>query len=296
MRTGDQDLAVFEEQRPRIFGLAYRMLGSATEAEDITQEVFLRWFGADRGALVSPPAWLTRVTTNLCLNQLSAARTRRERYVGPWLPEPVLTGDDVPGPPETAERRESVSMAVLVVLERLTPPERAAFVLREAFGHPHREIAEIIGVSEAASRQLHRRARARLAEERGRFGADADQHRRVVERFLTAATEGDVRGLEELLAEDVVSWSDGGGRTTAARRPVVGRESVLRYVLGLAGHRDAALLHTRFAEVNGQLGVLLLRGDDLVAVLSPDTDGQRITTLRVVVNPEKLRFVASQLA
>lgn len=286
---------MFEEQRPRIFGLAYRMLGSAAEAEDVTQDAFLRWYGADREELVSPQAWLTRVTTNLCLNRLSSARARRENYVGPWLPEPVLTDRDGVGPLETVEQRDSISLAVLVMLERLTPPERAVFVLREAFGHSHREIAEVLGVSEAGSRQLHRRARVRLSDARGRFSVDPEQRRRVVERFLTAAVEGDLQGLEDLLAEDAVSWADGGGLEKAARRPVAGRGALARYLTALPRHPRAARVTTRFAEVNGELGVLLMIEGNLLGVLAIDTDGEQVTAVRVVLNPEKLRFAAAQL-
>ncbi|MFE0024460.1 RNA polymerase sigma-70 factor [Amycolatopsis sp. NPDC059021] len=271
------------------------MLGSAAEAEDIVQDAFLRWHGADRDRIEAPSAWLAKVVTNLCLNRLSSAQVKRESYVGPWLPEPVLTGDGALGPLETVEQRDSVSLGVLILLERLTPPERAVFVLREAFGHQHREIAEILEIDEAHSRQLHLRARKHVADARTRFAAESEQQRRIVERFLAATLDGDVAGLEKLLAEDVVSWADGGGTVTAARRPIVGKDRVLRYLLGMSGRPEVALVRTEIAEVNGHPAVLFHVGDVLMAVLAPEVDGDRVTAVRMVVNPAKLAFVTTQL-
>ncbi|GGS97204.1 DNA-directed RNA polymerase sigma-70 factor [Planobispora rosea] len=283
---------VFEEQRPRLFGLAYRLLGSAAEAEDLVQETFLRWSRA--GRIEVPAAWLTKVITNLCLNQLASARRRRESYAGPWLPEPVLTGDGVLGPLETVEQRESVSLGLLVLLERLSPAERAVFVLREAFGHSHAEIGDVLGVDEAYSRQLHRRARAHVGEARKRFGADREQHRRIVEGFLAATLRGDVAGLERLLAADVVAWADGGG-TTAARRPVRGRERVLRYLRGLSARPEASAVTAAVAEVNGEFAVLLRHTGELRAVMAVEIGDGRISAVRTLVNPAKLAFAAAQL-
>jgi RNA polymerase sigma factor (sigma-70 family) len=223
LRVATGAVGEFEAQRPRMFGLAYRLLGSAQEAEDVVQDTFLRWHRADRAAIAVPSAWLAKVVTNLCLNRLASARVQRERYVGPWLPEPVLTSDGTLGPLDTAEQRDSVSLALLVLLERLTPTERAVFVLREAFGYSHREIAQILELSEINCRQLARRARRRLAEPRPRFRPEPRQWHRLVERFLLAAREGDLRSLQQLLAAEVTAWADGGGKVTAARRPVVAR-------------------------------------------------------------------------
>ncbi|WP_073480986.1 RNA polymerase sigma-70 factor [Streptoalloteichus hindustanus] len=287
---------MFEEQRPRLVGLAYRLLGSASEAEDVVQDAFLRWNAVDPARIEVPAAWLTKVVTNLCLNQLTSARVRRERYVGPWLPEPVLTEADALGPLETVERRDSVSVGMLVLLERLTPPERAVFVLREAFGHSHREIAQILDIEEAHSRQLHRRARQHVGESRPRFTADSGQHRRIVERFLSATLHGDVAELERLLAADVVSWADGGGVVTAARRPVLGRDNVSRYLLGLGRRPEAAQVAVDFAEVNGQPAALLRFAGHLAAVITVETAEDRIIAVRSVFNPEKLGFLARQLA
>jgi RNA polymerase sigma-70 factor (ECF subfamily) len=182
----------FEAHRPRLFWLAYRLLGSASEAEDAVQDLYLRLHAADSALIESLPAWLTKVVTNLCLNRLTSARARREVYPGPWLPEPVLTDDRTLGPQETAEQRESVSIALLSLMEQLSPTERAAFVLREAFAYTHFEIAEILEMSEANARQLYRRAKQRLGEPRQRFQPDRAQWRRLVDRFFTAASAGDV--------------------------------------------------------------------------------------------------------
>ncbi|GGV08303.1 DNA-directed RNA polymerase sigma-70 factor [Actinomadura cremea] len=287
------DVEVFEGQRPRMMGLAYRMLGSAAEAEDVVQDAYLRWSRA--GHVDVPAAWLTTVVTNLCLNRLSLARVRRESYVGPWLPEPVLTGDGALGPLETVEQRESVSLGVLVLLERLTPAERAVFILREAFGHPHREIAEILGVSEAHSRQLHRRARTHVGEDGRKEDIDTGRHRRIVETFFGATLHGDVAALERLLAEDVVNVADGGGEATAARRPILGRASVLRYLRGFASRPEAARVTSRIAEVNGEPGVLFWIDDALAGVVTLQIGDGRIARVRTVVAPRKLAFVTAQL-
>src|SRR3954454_22879665 len=184
------DVERFEASRPRLEAIAYRLLGSAGEAEDAVQETFLRWHGADVERIEVPEAWLTKVLTNLCLNQLGSARARRETYVGQWLPEPLLAGDPMLGPAETAEQRESVSYAVLTLLERLSPAERAVYVLREAFDYPHRQIADILGLTEAASQQTYHRAKRHLADGRARVEIDGAAARRIVEEFLTAAASG----------------------------------------------------------------------------------------------------------
>jgi RNA polymerase sigma-70 factor (TIGR02957 family) len=293
--------AEFERHRPRLFGLAYRLLGSASDAEDVLQDAFLRWNGADTSPLRAPSAWLTTVVTNLCRSRLASARARRERYVGTWLPEPVLTADGALGPLETAEQRESVSLALLTVMEQLTPPERAVFVLRESFGHSHREIAELLGMSEEGCRQLHRRARQRLGQAKPRFRAETGEWRRLVEKFLVAAAEGDVASLERLLADDVIYWADGGGRAPVARRPIVGAARLARF-FGTAFPRFAADpafasgAEFRQAEVNAQPGLLAWVGGTLFAVVLPEVGSGRVTALRVAANPDKLRFAARQAA
>lgn len=289
----------FEGHRSRLFGLAYRLLGSAEDAEDVVQDAFLRWHAAQRAAIVAPSAWLAKIVTNLCLNRLTSARARQ--YVGPWLPEPVLSAHGALGPLELAEQRESVSLALLVLMEQLTPRERAVFVLREAFGYSHREVAELLGTGEANSRQLHRRARQRIAQgsaadgiaERGRPDPGRTRWQSLVERFLLAAQSGDLHGLEQLLAADVAAWADGGGAVTAARRPVLGRDRVARYLAGTLTKFGAGMQVTQ-AEVNGEIALLGWSGTALLGVLVPEIRDGEITAVRIVANPDKLRFAARQ--
>lgn len=242
-----------------------------------------------------PAAWLTTVVTHLCLNRLASARARRESYAGPWLPEPVLTADGALGPLETAEQRESVSMGVLLLLERLTPAERAVFILREAFGHPYKEIAAIVDLDEAHCRQLHRRARARVGESGRRHEVDREHHRRILEGFFAAVTDGDVATLERLLADDVTVWADGGGGR-AARRPVTGRDVVVRYLRGLGERPEASRMRAEIAEVNGEPAVLVREGAELWAIVAVEVVGGRVGAVRMVVNPAKLAFAATQIA
>jgi RNA polymerase sigma-70 factor (ECF subfamily) len=285
--------AEFEAQRGRLFGLAYRLLGSAEDAEDVVQDAYLRWQSADRAAVAVPSAWLAKVVTNLCLNRLASARVQREAYPGPWLPEPVLTGGGALGPMEQAAQRELVSFGLLVLMERLTPAERAVFVLRESFGYGHGEIAQLLELSEANCRQLYRRAKARVTDARPRFAARRDRWQNLVDRFLAAARAGDLDALERMLAADVTAWADG-GRVTAARRAVTGRARVARYLGAIA--RFGGEVETVVAEVNGEPGVLGLSGGALAGVMVPEVAGGQITAFRLVVNPGKLRFAGRQAA
>jgi RNA polymerase sigma-70 factor (TIGR02957 family) len=289
-----ETLDEFQEQRGRLFGIAYRMLGTATDAEDVLQDAWLRWQGVDRARVTDPAAFLARTVTNLCLTALTSARARREVYVGPWLPEPVLTGDGDLGPLEDAVQRESVSFALLALLERLSPAERAAYVLREAFAYSAREVAELIGTTEANARQLHARARRHVAVEQARE-VDPGRWQELIARFLLAARDGDVAGLEALLAADVVSRADGGGVIHAARRPVQGRENVARYVAGVV-HRFGQGAVPAFAEVNGVPAVVLTQDGRLTGVLLLSTDGTVLTAVDLVVNPEELAFAERQLS
>jgi len=285
----------FESHRPRLFGLAYRLLGSADEAQDALQDAYLRFSGADRAGIEHPAAWLAKVVTNLCLTRLTSARARREQYVGAWLPEPVITSDGTLGPLESAEQRDAVSMAMLVLLERLTPTERAVYVLREAFGYGYREIAGVLDLSEPNCRQLYRRAAQRVGEPRSRFEPARELQEELVASFLTAARDGDLAGLEKVLAADVTWTSDGGGKVSAARRPVEGRDKVARLTAGGA-QRFAAGLDFTATEVNGAPGVAAWAGDRLVGVVAFDVRDGVIAHVRVVVNPDKLGFVRGQLA
>src|ERR687898_60176 len=228
----DRDSArVFAEHRALLISVAYRILGSVTDAEDAVQETWLRWSGVNPSDVTDPRAFLVRVVTRLAIDRLRRAKTRRESYVGPWLPEPILTGRDVA---EDVALAESVSMAMLVVLETLSPLERAVFVLREAFGMPYAEIGEVIGRKEEAVRQLARRARDHVQERRSRFEADQTEQRRVTERFLEATSSGDLEALMGVLAPGVTLVADGGGRAPAPRRPVRGAEKVARVLLAVA--------------------------------------------------------------
>ncbi|KKD02971.1 RNA polymerase sigma-70 factor [Streptomyces sp. WM6386] len=285
----------FESHRPRLFGLAYRMLGSAEEAEDTVQDAYLRFSGADRAGIERLGAWLAKVVTNLCLTRLTSARARRETYVGSWLPEPVVTSDGTLGPLESAEQRDAVSMAVMVLLERLTPTERAVYVLREAFAYGYRAIADVLDLSEANCRQLHRRAVQRVGEPESRFEAAPDRREELVASFVAAAREGDLSGLEKLLAADATWWSDGGGKVSAALRPVEGREKVIRFLLGAFEKWGRALRFTT-AEVNGGTGVALWAGEALAALVTFEARDGLIGDMRAVLNPDKLEFVRGQLA
>ncbi|WP_040799146.1 RNA polymerase sigma-70 factor [Nocardia higoensis] len=284
----DEDgLRVFEAQRRRLFALAYRMLGSATEAEDAVQETYLRWDGADRSGIHSAEAWLTTAVVNLCRTWLVSARARRETYTGPWLPEPVPTSEL--GPLETVELRESVSLALLAALERLNPLERAVFVLREAFGYPHREIAEMLEISEAASQQALHRATERVRRGRPRFQPSGAATRELLERFLTAANTGDVDLLRSVLSRDATATADGGGAVHAARRPVVGGDRVAAYLHGVA-RRGVPGMVLGLEEVNAA-PALVVRVDGLpVLVMSLDVRDGEIHALWLSVNPEKLAY------
>ncbi|MGC4941252.1 RNA polymerase sigma-70 factor [Kribbella sp. DT2] len=284
---------VFEQQRGRMFGIAYRMLGTVTDAEEVLQDAWLRWQGVDHATVANPTGFLVTTVTNLCLNQLTSARARRETYIGEWLPEPVLTSR--PGPLEVVAEREEVSYALLTVLERLTPPERAAYVLREAFGYSHREVAELIGTTEVNARQLHARARKHVAGEDTRSQPVDPKHwQTLVNRFLAAAHRGDLEGLTELLAADVVSRSDGGGVVTAARNPVVGADRVARYLLGSLT-KFGTDVEFIFAEANGEPVMLASDPTGVRAVCFITFTADRIATLDLAMNPAKLRTVERQL-
>jgi RNA polymerase sigma-70 factor (ECF subfamily) len=283
----DDAASLFAAVRGRLFGIAYRMLGSATEAEDVVQEVWLRWQGYDRSTVRDPAAFLATTTTRLAINVATSARARREAYVGPWLPEPVDTSAD---PALGAERAEALELAVLVLLEKLSPTERAAYVLREAFAYPYREIADILGLQEAAARQLVTRARKHLREER-RASVTSLEQRRLLKAFLAAARSGDVAALEELFAADVVSYSDGGGVVRASRVPVVGRTRVARFVAAFASRFWSDVTVT-WAEANGQPAVLLTRDGALAGVLTVTGSDSGIDQLMWHLNPGKLTGMA----
>ena len=266
-----------------MFGIAYRMLGSASEAEDVVQDAWLRWQSADRADVIEPAAFLATIVTRLSLTALDSARARREVYVGPWLPEPVSTADD---PALGAERAEAMSLAVLLLLERLSPAERAAYVLHEAFGYPFARVAEILETSEANARQLGSRARAHLDRERGTVVSRAERDR-MLALFLAAAQSGDLAALEAALAEDVVSLSDGGRFVNAARRPVHGRENVAKLILGVLEKFGEGIVPTP-VEVNGELAMLGVRDGHPIALWTVDIAPEGVRRLLIVMNPHKL--------
>ncbi|RUL94470.1 RNA polymerase sigma-70 factor [Verrucosispora sp. FIM060022] len=294
MSLSAHDLDLFEQSRARLEAVAYRLLGSAGDAEDMVQETFLRWQAADRAGVEQPAAWLTKVLTNLCLNQLTSARARRESYVGMWLPEPLLAGDRMLGPVDTVEQRESVSLAVLTLMERLSPNERAVYVLRTAFGYPHAEIAEILDLTESNCQQLYRRARQHVAAGRARVEVDEATARTIVTEFLAAASSGETARLVELLTDDVMSTGDGGGRIPARGTPIVGAVAVARFLRGVFRATDlrrqvlggAATLYAEI--VNGVPAVLVVVADRVVGVLSLEMTAEGVSDIHAQANPDKL--------
>ena len=284
----DDGLSAFVRARPRLFGIAYRMLGSAAEAEDVVQDAWTRWQSTDRRVVQNPQAFLATTATRLAINVLQSARTRRETYVGPWLPEPVDTSAD---PGLGAERAEALELAVLVLLERLSPTERAAYVLREAFNHPYSEIAEVLHVEEANARQLVSRARQHVTDGR-RARVDKTEQRRLLHAFVAAAQSGELAELERLFAADVVSKADGGGFIRAAQKPVVGRERVAKYIATIAPWGWGGLTIT-VIQANGQACALMLRAGVVVMLVTIDASPAGIEEIMWVMRPSKLTGVAS---
>jgi len=287
-------VAAFTSLRSLLFSVAYRLLGQAADAEDVVQEAWLR-YSSHADEVHDPRSWLLQVVTRLSLDELRSARVRRERYVGPWLPEPVLTGEAVAEDPlATVERRELLSLGALAMLERLSETERAVFVLREALDLSHAEIARLVGIEEPASRQLLARARRRLADAPALAAPLADVHRRLVEALIAAFRAGDVRSLVTLLREDAVALTDGGDEVLAARRPIHGRDRVLRLFTGLLAKAPPDL-RVAPAEVNGSPGLVVHAAGEPVQVaqLVLDAEG-RIAELLFVVAPGKLAFVRRQ--
>ncbi|MFC9392025.1 RNA polymerase sigma-70 factor [Streptomyces sp. NPDC057027] len=283
--VADDALEDFTTHRRLLFATAYRMLGSVADAEDVLQDAWLTWSRTERGSVANARAYLVRTVTNLSLNRLTSARATRESYVGPWLPEPLLTAPDLM---EGAEMADSVSMALLVVLESLSPVERAVFVLREVFGYTHAEIAGMLDRSEATVRQTAHRAREHVQARRPRFDTDQGRRQAVTERFLAACTGGDLNAMMELLAPDVTAWSDGGGKVTAARRPLRGTDAVARWMLGVLAKPELQGMEWESTVVNGEQGVLFTMGGHPVGALTYDLNDGHIQNLRFQVNPDKL--------
>jgi RNA polymerase sigma-70 factor, ECF subfamily len=292
---------VYTELRPLMFAIAYRMVGSVSEAEDIVQEAFLRYHRAQSGPqeragreadqaarIDSPKAFLSAVTTRLCIDYLRSARARREAYPGEWLPEPLLTDD----PGGLAEQADSLSMAFLLLLERLSPVERAVFLLREVFGYDYDEIARVVGKSEDNCRQLALRARRHIGERKPRFEASRSQREELASRFFAAVGDGDMDGLVSMLAADAVVYGDSGGTRPSWPRPITGRDHVSRLLVGLAQQMRQAGAVIRPAEVNGQPGALVLDpAGRLINVFALDIADGQVQTIRSVINPDKLRHL-----
>ncbi|MDG9715705.1 RNA polymerase sigma-70 factor [Streptomyces sp. DH24] len=285
---------VFEEHRPVLMGVAYRMLGRVADAEDVVQEAWLRWSGTDRSAVREPRGYLVRVTTHLAVDRLRRIKASGETYVGPWLPEPYATryADTVPDAEERAVLADSVSLALLVVLESLSPLERAVFVLREAFGYPHSEIAAMLDRGEAAVRQLAGRARRHVEERRPRYEVDPEQRRDLTERFLAAAADGDLEGLMSMLAPDARLVGDSGGKARAPLRVVESADKVGRFLAGAARKAQPDLTY-RFLELNGGPAVLILSGGEPDAVFQVEVADGRVQTVYVIRNPDKLRSLTA---
>lgn len=292
----------FEAFRPRLEAIAYRLLGAAGEAEDAVQETFLRWHAADVDRIEVPEAWLTKVLTNLCLNHLASARARRETYVGQWLPEPLLAGDPMLGPADTAEQRESVSYAVLTLMERLSPNERAVYVLREAFDYPHRQIAEILDITEAASAQIFRRAKKHLADGKARTEVDEAAARRVVEEFLAAAASGQTELLVRLLTDDAIAIGDGGGKVPTRAKAFEGASAVAQFLWGLfqPGRAKRAIVGGTPAVyawiANGDPALVAVLDGRVVGVMCLEVTAAGIAAVRNQVNPDKLERATAQWA
>jgi len=287
----DGGLPAFVAARPCIFGIAYRILGSAAEAEDVVQDVWVRWQTTDRSVVRNAKAFLATAATRLAINVAESARSRRVEYVGPWLPEPVDTAAD---PGLGAERGEALELAVLMLLEKLSPRERAAYVLREAFDYPYQEIAEILGLNEPNVRQLVTRARQHIAHGQ-RAPVTPTEQERLLTAFIGAAQHGDRVALENLFAEDIVSYSDGGGLVRAARSPVVGRERVARFIAAIASHFWAGVTLSRI-EANGRTSILLSRGDAVVGLVSVGASAAGIDQVLWLLRPSKLAALSARPA
>ncbi|HSP14080.1 MAG TPA: RNA polymerase sigma-70 factor [Thermoanaerobaculia bacterium] len=281
----DERLSTFDAHRPLLFSIAYRMTGNSADAEDMVQETFLRWQQVDSSEVQSPRAFLVTIVSRLCINHLQSARVKREEYFGCWLPEPLLTAS---GQRDDRRLDESLSMAFLLLLERLSPMERAVFLLSEVFDYSHSEVARIVGKSEANCRQILKRARQHISDERPRFEASPEEHEELLQRFVSASVDGDIDGLLSLLSEDIVFYSDGGGRAAAVPKPVYGRPNVTRLLLGARKRFVPEGLVRRIAEVNGQPGIVNYVDGRANSIVMIDVAGDRIRAIYFVSNPDKL--------
>jgi RNA polymerase sigma-70 factor (ECF subfamily) len=285
----------YEDLRPLLFSIAYRMIGSVAEAEDIVQETFLRYhrvLAEGESEIESPKAYLSAVTTRLAIDHLNSARVRKESYIGEWLPEPLLTDDNARDAARHAEDADSLSMAFLLLLERLSPVERAVFLLHDVFDYGYDEVAGIVGKNEDNCRQLAVRARRHVDAHKPRFEASQRKREELADRFFDAIGEGDMDGLVELLAADVVVYGDGGGTSPSWRNPIFGRDRVLRLLLSLGRHWSEYGIRMRRSEVNGQPGAMVLDPDGrLMYIMTVDVTDDRVQNVRSIINPDKLRHL-----
>jgi len=282
-------IEIFDSHRPLLFSIAYRMLGSAMDAEDLVQETFVRWQSTSE-AIESPKAYLAAITTRLCIDHLRSAKVQREEYIGPWLPEPIMTET----PADSAALAESLSIAFLVVLESLSPVERAVFLLREVFDYGYEEIARIVEKSEANCRQMAKRAKEHLAARRPRFEARREEQERLLFQFGRACATGDMSGLLGLLSEDIIAYSDGGGKAGVARKPIFGPNKVARFMLAVLRKMPATLAYT-FGTVNGQSAVIGYVDGQPYNVILLDVAEGRIRRIYSILNPEKLKRITPQI-
>jgi RNA polymerase sigma-70 factor (ECF subfamily) len=291
---GGSKVESFETYRTYLFSIAYRMLGSAMDAEDIVQETYLRYQATPQDTIRSPKAYLTTILTRLCLDQLQLARRKRELYVGPWLPEPILTAQtaETGDPQQRVDTEESIALAFLVLLEQLQPFERAVFLMRESFGYEFAEIASMLGKSEAACRRSFSRAKQHLREHRPRFPASRETHRQLLSGYVQAVERGEMQPLMSLLSEEVTLWADGGGKVKqAALRPIRGRDAVARFSVGTMRFLPEGY-RLELAEVNGQGAVIIRAGGQVFSVLTIEVEAEHIRAIYVIANPEKLARVA----
>src|SRR5260221_4637837 len=293
MSMNDLDAKQFEMYRPLMFSIAYRMLGSATEAEDIVQEAYLRYQTTSPEQIASHKALLTTIVTRLCLDHLQSAQVQRETYIGPWLPEPVLTEtNDLFAPAQQAELHDSLSIAFLTLLEDLSPLERAAFLLHEVFDYEYPQIARMVGREEAAGRQLYSRAKKHIADHRPRFKPNEETHRQILNQFIQATSTGEMDGLMQLLSEDVMLWVDGGGKARGAASHVLkGREAVAQFLLGSPRVLGTSY-HADLVEVNDELAVIIRADGKVIVVLTMTVDDGRVSEIRAIGNPDKLKWVS----
>ncbi len=281
----------YTQYRAYVFSIAYRMLGSVMDAEDMVQETFLHWRKVDQAEVKSPKAYLATIVTRLCIDHLRSASVQRETYVGPWLPEPLVT-ETGPSAEGMSALSDSLSTAFLILLESLTPTERAAFLLREVFAYDYGEVADIIGKSEANVRQIVSRARQHIQARRPRFEPSAADQTALLEQFMQACADGDMSGLMSLLAEDVVEYSDGGGKVHAARKPIIGADKVARFLLGITRQAPADS-SVQIGQANGQPALFIYEAGRLFGVMIMDVVNGRIQNIYSVINPDKLRHLSA---